>query len=760
MCSKKHGFSIITVLLLTAACLLAPVLNSQSALASSSWSSTGTAWPGYSEVPIWSLAYDSAHNLLYTGTQANGVWKYNGSSWKNTGGALANKRVTRVAYDSNHDILYAGCANDKVWKYKGGTWTSTGGITSIYSSGSTITALCYVPEQNLLYAESGNGNLWTYNGSTWTETMGPGDPYDFAYDPNHDILYASNYQYGVWKCQGGIWSKIWKDPNSPAHDSCAYDPVHNILYVGTGDGVWKYNGSTWKKTGGFSYRALSLTYDSKHNMLYAGGSSGALSAGKGVWKYNGSTWKNTGGSVSNMLVHSLEYDSVHNILYAGTEGYGVYKYGAGGSSSTGADTWYLAEGSTAWDFVCSIGVLNPNSTAVNVKVTYMTASGQVDGGTYKLPATSSSFLYPSQVLGAKDFSTRIACLEKKTIAVDRNMTYMPPNIGTNFEGHASVGVNAPAKQWYLPEGSSKWGFECWLLIQNPGSTEAKCNVTYMREGNGPVTIVHNVPAHSRETFNMAGDIGAEDASISVKSNVPVIPERAMYRNNRRAAHDSIGTTGPANDFYLAEGTTAWGFTTYVLIQNPQSTPNRVDITYMTPTGPKRQPSFTMPANSRATIRVNDIPMVSHTDLSIRVHGSKPLIAERSMFWAGGTAGQTAEVCHDSIGMSQPHKYFYLPSGVTGMQFGGETYTLVQNLNTSPVKVRVTYVTKDGKGNAQFDETIPAQSRKTFNMADKVPAGNYGIIVQSLTSGKKIMVERAMYWNSKGCGTDTIGGFED
>ncbi len=39
-------------------------------------------------------------------------------------------------------------------------------------------------------------------------------------------------------------------------------------------------------------------------------------------------------------------------------------------------------------------------------------------------------------------------------------------------------------------------------------------------------------------------------------------------------------------------------------------------------------------------------------------------------------------------------------------------------------------------------------------------GRASIMVTSKTSGQKIMVERAMYWNSRGAGTDTIGGFGD
>ena len=95
-----------------------------------------------------------------------------------------------------------------------------------------------------------------------------------------------------------------------------------------------------------------------------------------------------------------------------------------------------------------------------------------------------------------------------------------------------------------------------------------------------------MPANSRESFNMADDIGDKDASIKVTSDIPVIPERAMYRNNRREGHDSIGTTAPATDYYLAEGTTAWGFTTYVLVQNPNGSAVDVTITYMTPDGPE------------------------------------------------------------------------------------------------------------------------------------------------------------------------------
>jgi hypothetical protein len=320
------------------------------------------------------------------------------------------------------------------------------------------------------------------------------------------------------------------------------------------------------------------------------------------------------------------------------------------------------------------------------------------------------------------------------------------------EAHSSIGVTSPAKTWYLPEGSSKWGFECWLLIQNPNTSAANCTITYMIEGQGPKTVTKSVPANSRKTFNMADDIGAADASIKVESNIPVIPERAMYRNNRREGHDSIGTTSPASDFYLAEGTSAYGFTTYVLVQNPNDSACDVTVTYMTTAGPKPQAAFSMDANSRKTIRVNDV--LPDTDFSTQVHGTKPIIAERAMYWGNGTG----EACHDSIGMDAPHKTFYLPDGSTIL--GRETWTLVQNPNDTDVQVQISYLTANGQGNVVFIETIPAETRMTFNMSDKMMNQRAAVMVKCTTPQKKVMVEGATYWNSKGGGTDTIGGYSD
>jgi hypothetical protein len=384
----------------------------------------------------------------------------------------------------------------------------------------------------------------------------------------------------------------------------------------------------------------------------------------------------------------------------------------------------------------------------------MTGSGAVTAPDVSLPAKSQATINPRDKLGNQDFSTKVVCKEGKAIAVDRTMSWTGPGAASP-EAHSSIGVTSPTKTWYLPEGSSQWGFECWLLIQNPNASAANCTITYMIEGEGPKTVTKSVPANSRKTFNMADDIGQKDASIKVEGNIPVIPERAMYRNNRREGHDSIGTTSPASDFYLAEGATGYnvGYITYVLVQNPQGTPTDVTITYLTGSGQVAGPSFKMDPNSRKTVRLND-QLPPNTDVSTTVHGSQPIIAERAMYWDNGTG----EACHDSVGMAMAHKTFYLPDGQTSD--GRETWTLVQNPNSTPVTVEISYLTPTGTGNVVFQDTVPANSRMTYNMVDKGISGRAAVMVTSKTSGKKIMVERAMYWNNRGAGTDTIGGYGD
>jgi len=437
------------------------------------------------------------------------------------------------------------------------------------------------------------------------------------------------------------------------------------------------------------------------------------------------------------------------------------------TTSASSPVWYLAEGSTAWGFFTQIAIENANNARLHARLTYMTRDGKVDGGVIALAPESQTTVFPVNLLGNTDFSTMVECVEGASIAVDRTMSwgtyYEPYFIGASIfsqvpyqeqwwhEAHSSIGVTAPATTWYLPEGCSGYGFETWLLIQNPNAGKARCNLTYMIEGGGPVTVTKVIAGNSRGSFNMADDIGAKNSSIKVTSNVPVIPERATYRDNKRAGSDSIGATAPATDFYLAEGTTAWGFDTYLLVQNPGATDAQVRVDCQTPDGPATLAGFTVPAASRKTIHVNE--QLEATDVSFHVNGSVPIVAERSMYWDTGSG----PACHDSIGTSAPHRRYYLPDGDSGES---ETWTLVENPNDQRITIQVAYLGDGGQNDVWFTDTIPARSRMSYNMSDRLMYCRAATMVTSMNAGRNIVVERSMYYYGHVGGTNTIGAWSD
>jgi len=125
-----------------------------------------------------------------------------------------------------------------------------------------------------------------------------------------------------------------------------------------------------------------------------------------------------------------------------------------------------------------------------------------------------------------------------------------------------------------------------------------------------------------------------------------------------------------------------------------------------------------------------------------------------MYWDNGTG----EAMHDSIGLSLPHRIFMLPDGQTSN--GWKTYTLVQNPNETDVDIKVTYLPQGGGTPVSFTDNLPADTRRTYDMSDKIKSGRASVLVQVVGPAGTVMVERSMYLNDKGAGTDTIGCYSD
>jgi hypothetical protein len=406
-----------------------------------------------------------------------------------------------------------------------------------------------------------------------------------------------------------------------------------------------------------------------------------------------------------------------------------------------AQTWYLAEGTTAWGFETFVLIENTTNADATVDIVYNTTQyGRLPRPQpLNVPPNSRVTLNLNDDIGLElDVSTELQSSQE--IVCERAMYW-----SDRLEGTDSIGVNRPSRTWYLAEGCTTFPFETWLLIQNPSaSSDARVDITYMTPG-GPVpkeTI--SLAAGSRTTVDVSRDVGSTDVSTKVSSSQDVICERSMYWDSRRGGHASIGVAAPSTDWYLAEGSTAWGFQTWLLLQNPGGKQATAEITYMTPEGPVTPPEVTLPPNSRKSLLVNE--SIPRSDTSIAVKATGAIIAERAMYWDNGTG----RAGHETVGMTAPATEIYLAEGSTA--WGFETYLCLQNPNDKPVEVGVTYLTDTGPVPGKTLE-VPRNSRVTVKVSDELPARDASIKV---TCKDGVMAERSMYWNAKGAGHASIG----
>jgi hypothetical protein len=320
-----------------------------------------------------------------------------------------------------------------------------------------------------------------------------------------------------------------------------------------------------------------------------------------------------------------------------------------------------------------------------------------------------------------------------------------PSSATRTWGHDSIGVTAPAKTWYLAEGSTAGGFETWVLLQNPGAADANAKITYMTASGPRAGPSVRLPRASRATVNVAATVPEQpDVSTSVTCDRPIVVERATYWGNRTGAHESIGVTAPAKAWYLAEGSTGGDFETWVLVQNPGAAEAHVAVGYLTGGGRAAGPSFTLPPGHRKSVNVADM-VPGDWSVSELVTSDEPVVAERAMYWGGRRGG------HSSIGVSSGQKSWSLAEGSTGGDF--ETWVLVQNPGDAEAHVRLTYQTDSRQVDGPAF-TLAARSRKTINVADAVPLT--WSVATSVSSDVPVVAERAVYWGSRREGHDSIG----
>ncbi|MFH1150332.1 MAG: hypothetical protein V1748_07650 [Actinomycetota bacterium] len=396
---------------------------------------------------------------------------------------------------------------------------------------------------------------------------------------------------------------------------------------------------------------------------------------------------------------------------------------AGGSNSIGSqvmsNTWFLAEGYTGPGFDTYVLVMNPNEQDACVSIKYVTPVAEGAGGgediikEYDVPAMTRYTIHVDEVEGLED--TEVSCVvtsvapgageegEPVKVVAERAMYY--DYLGVDG-GHASIGAPWTSSVWYLPEGRTAIDYDTFVLVMNPNNNSVKVKASFLVPAAGagvgrqfnpnppedeeepepepePDTVItKEYTVEPWQRFTIAVDqiegLAETDVATIIEAEpvepepeegesgggcAGVVVERAMYfaRGNNGDGHNTIGATCAREYWLLAEGYTAQGFDTWVLLMNPNMVAVNVRCTFMVPEGEPVVREFEVAPRSRLTVPVDEIEGLEQTEVSTKVQvlgpvegGGRqaacetPIVAERAMYFTyNGIVGG-----HSSMGVGE------------------------------------------------------------------------------------------------------------
>jgi len=311
----------------------------------------------------------------------------------------------------------------------------------------------------------------------------------------------------------------------------------------------------------------------------------------------------------------------------------------------------------------------------------------------------------------------------------------------------------PSCAYFLAEGTTRFGFDEWISIQNPNASEVGVQILYML-GTGEVKSQEiSIGSRSRATVNVKDAIGEDqDVSAQVIGDLPIVAERPLYFNYRgwTGGHNAMGTLKPSRRWFFAEGTTRDGFSEYLTIQNPSGKNTKATITYMLEDGSTKTSEVSLKAHSRTTVEPVGV-VGPDRDVSVKIECKDAgIVCERPMYFnfLGRDGG------HNVMGEKSLSTVWYFAEGTT--RSGFDEFLCLYNPTQFDSEAEITYMLGDGTTKSQNID-LPATTRRTVKVNDAV--GPEQDVSVKISSTVPILAERPMYFNYTGVtpgGTVSMG----
>ena len=197
-------------------------------------------------------------------------------------------------------------------------------------------------------------------------------------------------------------------------------------------------------------------------------------------------------------------------------------------------------------------------------------------------------------------------------------------------------------------------------------------------------------------------------------------------------------SGGGTSWYLAEGYTGTGFSTYVLLENPNTQAASVTMEVVTSLGEYDTLDLQLAAH-RTTVNMNDIWPDREISTYVGSNNGVGILVERSMYFNNGVY----EGGHCVAATPNAASSWYFAEGYTGPDF--DEWILVLNPQSYAQTSMLRVLT--GSGDIlEFYFNLPALSRTTIHLNDLVPGQE---LSAHLVSDYPVVAERAMYFNYAG-----------
>ena len=253
---------------------------------------------------------------------------------------------------------------------------------------------------------------------------------------------------------------------------------------------------------------------------------------------------------------------------------------------------------------------------------------------------------------------------------------------------------------------------------------------------GSYKVTASAPGHNFTPITVVVPPGADvNATFVAGVNVPPPPNVTPQPT---PAPPAGGT--PVSTWYFAEGSTQPGFSTFLLLENPNAIAINATVTYYRENSTTVVKSYFLPALARSSIFVNG--EVPNAALAMKVESTSVMYAERAMY-----SGPDGSASH---GIASLSRSWYFADGKTEAPF--HTWLLLGNPNGSSAHVTLTFFKQSDGSSVVRTLSVAPTSRMNVYVDAIVPNEALSTI---LTSDLPIVAERSMFFGTGSHGSTGV-----